>query len=266
MKLHALFVYLAICVLTGCEQKISRPNVVAFYPSSDTLPDNILRMYVSFSTPMKTRGNLEKIRLLDALGNEIESPLLEMNEELWDVNQQQLTILFDPSRVKTGLIAHQQLGRALRQGQTYQLRIEGVENVDHQKLVRPYIKQFHVVESDTVAPDIKKWAIKKPDPQTMDPLIVTFKGVVDQFSLRHRLVLTDDKKEPVLGQVEIGSYETQWHFTPHTPWLAGEYVLHVNARLADPAGNNLNGLFDHEAGALRFEKEGELLTLDIQIE
>ena len=71
-------------------------------------------MYIQFSQPMKTKGNIEKIKLLNEQGIEVKGAIFNNVYELWDDSQTQLTIIFDPSRVKTGLIANETLGRSLK--------------------------------------------------------------------------------------------------------------------------------------------------------
>ena len=97
------------------------PVVTAIYPSADTIPANLLRMYLHFSKPMRITGNLEQIKLLDENNNEVVGAIFNNVYELWDDQQQQLTLIFDPARVKTGLVAHQQMGRALQSGKHYTL-------------------------------------------------------------------------------------------------------------------------------------------------
>ena len=265
MNARVLLSIIAGCILAGCTTEPLPPRVEAVYPSTDSLPENVLRMYVSFSSPMKVNGNLEHIKLLDANGAEVEGALLDMTHELWDDDQQQLTLLFDPSRVKTGLQAHERMGRALRVGETFQLVIQDLEDIHHHKMNTPYVKQIHVVDADTTSPDVGKWILRYPSAQSRDPLMVSFQSVIDQYSLFHRLILVDGEGEPLPGQVNSGEQETQWMFIPEDPWRSGDYTLYVNARLADPSGNNLNGLFDHKPGSLRYEKEGEILTVNVRI-
>jgi len=47
----------------NCGNKVPVPAVKNVYPTGNQLPENLLRIYVTFHTPMKTVGNLEKIRL-----------------------------------------------------------------------------------------------------------------------------------------------------------------------------------------------------------
>ena len=265
-----LFLLNFILLLLACTspEKITEelPSVTAFYPSSDTLPENLLRVYVQFSKPMKTVGNLEKIKLEDAKGKEIEGAIFNNVYELWDASQQQLTLIFDPGRVKTGLNAHERMGRALKVGQTYRLRIEGLEDVNHQPLSESYTKTFFISSADTIAPNLDKWTLISPPLKTREPLKLQFPDMLDQYSLQGRLVITDVNNKPIQGKINVGPSEKSWQFIPTQNWQAGEYFLYANARLEDPAGNNLNGLFDHKIGSLKSNREGETLRLEFKVE
>ena len=45
-------------------------------------------------------------------------------DELWDPSQTRLTVLFDPARIKRGLVPNAQLGLPLRAGRRYRLEID----------------------------------------------------------------------------------------------------------------------------------------------
>lgn len=264
-----LFFFLPLLSLFACRQTrelpTEPPHVEAIFPSSDSLPENLLRMYLLFSKPMKTVGNLERIRLLDAQGKEIKGAIFNNVYELWDAEQRQLTILFDPGRVKTGLVAHQELGRALQPGKTYQLKLDGLEDIHHQPLSKPFVKTFFVTPVDTLPPDTDQWVLSPPPSRSKTPLILRFPDIIDHASLLHRFVVVGPTNNALPGKVQITDQEREWQFHPGQKWRAGTYTLYVNARLADPAGNNLNGLFDHKAGSLKYEKEGEILKIPFLI-
>ncbi|MEM9919962.1 MAG: hypothetical protein AAF990_17830 [Bacteroidota bacterium] len=241
------------------------PEVLAVYPSLDTLPENLLRMYILFSKPMKTVGNLEKIRLTDPAGNTVKDAIFNNAYELWDNEQKQLTILFDPARVKTGLQANEALGRALQRGKNYRLSIQGLEDVYHQKMSAPFVKNIYVVDEDTTAPSTDNWTIEVPMSNTKTALVVQFPQSLDRLSALQRIRLTNTDQQLVEGEVELKKNEKEWYFTPHNKWVKGSYHLFVNTRLEDPSGNNLNGLFDHKIGSLKSDQEGELKSIPINI-
>ena len=250
---------LILMTCVGCGSAPAPPVVESFYPSSDSLPENLLRVYVQFSVPMKTVGNQEKITLYDADGHEVPDALLGLAHELWSDDQKQWTVLFDPARVKTGLQANEQLGRALVKGHSYRLVIEGMEDVNHRKMEQPFVKTLHITIADTVSPAMDQWTIDAPVAQTKSPVVVTFPQMLDQFSLHQRLIITNQEELVIPGQISIENGEKRWIFTPEKAWEKGEYMLYAHARLADPAGNNLNGLFDHKQGTLQFNNENKIV-------
>ncbi|MEL6866730.1 MAG: hypothetical protein AAFP19_20070 [Bacteroidota bacterium] len=222
-------------------------------------------MYIHFSKPMKTIGNLENIKLIDDKGRELRGAIFNNVYELWDQDQTQLTLILDPARVKTGLQANRQMGRALQAGQDYQLLIGRLEDVDGNRSKAVYKKSFHVSTEDRLSPNTALWSLRIPKAESLSPLLIQFPQMLDQLSLLQRLQLTDQNKQPIPGKVEIKKQETLWQFTPSSEWQAGDYVLYVHARLEDPCGNNLNGLFDHKVGSLKNEREGMIERIPLSI-
>ena len=99
-------------------------EVTQIYPSSDRLPENLLRFYIHFSAPMSRGEAYRHIHLRDADGREIEAAFLELGEELWDPDMRRFTLLCDPGRVKRGLRPREELGPVLEAGRDYALVID----------------------------------------------------------------------------------------------------------------------------------------------
>lgn len=248
-------------------RKNNEPLLVeAVYPTSDSLPENLLRMYISFSQPMKTTGNLEYIKLYNNKGKEIKGAIFNNVYELWDTSQKQLTIIFDPSRVKTGLVANKELGRALKPGENFRVVITKAEDIYGQQLQEPYVKSFWVTPQDIISPDVTAWKINTPVAGTKEGLKIQFKSPIDKMSLYTRINVADKNNRTIMGKITVSDNEKLWTFIPHEPWKAALHTLRINSRLADPSGNNLNGLFDHKAGSLKSKKEGKIITIPFQIE
>ncbi|MEM6380365.1 MAG: hypothetical protein AAF705_19405 [Bacteroidota bacterium] len=250
---------------TFVAKEVETPVITAIYPSSDTLPENLLRMYIHFSKSMKTLGNLEKIKLVDEEGQEVFGAIFNNAYELWDKEQKQLTLLFDPSRVKTGLSAHNEKGRSLRVGKNYKLLVGQLEDVEGKQLRAVYTKSFVVSQEDRLSPNTALWELKIPQANSLAPLIVRFPDMLDRLSLLQRLQLINESHQPIAGQVEILQRETEWQLMPSEKWVAGNYHLYIHGRLEDPSGNNLNGLFDHKVGSLKNKQEGVIETISITI-
>lgn len=243
----------------------SFPKVVNVFPTADSLPENLLRFYIQFSHPMKAVNNLENIKLFDEEGVEVHGAIFNNVYELWDEQQQQLTLILDPARVKTGLVANQKFGRALKPNKKYQLVIEKAEDIHGTPLAQKYTKEILITPADTIVPNIKNWNIHPPFSNSQSPLKISFPQSLDRLSLYHRIQILDSNGNRVPGTIEIGSQEKSWNFTPLKKWKKGTYSLAINSRLEDPAGNNINGLFDHKIGGLKQEKEGDILNLAVEV-
>ncbi|MEM7574639.1 MAG: hypothetical protein AAF433_17170 [Bacteroidota bacterium] len=241
-----------------------QPQVVAVFPSSDTIAANLLRLYIHFSNPMKPIGNLEKIQLKNENGDEIVGAIFNNVHELWNHEQTQLTLLLDPSRVKTGLGSHEERGRALISGKSYQLTIGALQDVEGRRTV-PFTRIFMVNEEDLMPPNTDLWTFDLPKAGNQGPLIVRFPKMLDRLSLIQRLKLVNEENIPLTGRIEIANNESAWLFHPDQSWIPGHYTLYVHSRLEDPSGNNLNGLFDHQAGNLKNEREGLIKSINLEI-
>ena len=222
------------------------PTVVEhIYPSTDVLPENQLKLYIHFSASMSRGEAYRHIRLLDAEGAEVQLAFLELDQELWTRDFRRFTILFDPGRIKTGLVPNLEEGRALVAGRTYTIVI-GREwrDANRQPLESEFRKTFRAGPFDDVAPDVSTWRLDVPDAGTKAPVRVSFPEPLDHGLLDGLITIVNPRGDTLEGSVEIGDEETSWLFVPDYPWEAGDYELVAGAELEDLAGNALNGLFE----------------------
>ncbi|MEM8857789.1 MAG: hypothetical protein AAGD96_05685 [Chloroflexota bacterium] len=220
-------------------------TVTKIYPTADELPSNMLRFYVYFSAPMREGNALEHVALIDAVGNEVEGVFFDPIFELWDPSQQRLTLLFDPGRVKSGLRAHEELGRALVPGEAYTLRIKSTMlDANSNSLEAMYEKSFQVTDPDRSPPDVGLWDISYPNENSFDPINIQFPAPLDHQLVTEFIQIIAFDGTVISGDIELRNQETAWQFVPETAWKAGNYELWVNTKLEDVAGNNLHGLFD----------------------
>ena len=98
-------------------------TVARIYPSGDTVPENLLRIYVEFSGPMGRPSGIPHMKLLGSDGREIEGAFLPLDYEFWDPAHTRFTAFLDPGRVKSGILPNKQMGRALDAGRTVTLVI-----------------------------------------------------------------------------------------------------------------------------------------------
>jgi hypothetical protein len=210
------------------------------YPSTDALPANTLKLYIYFSMPMRRGEAWQHLKLLDEKGAVVELPFLELDQELWDATNTRLTVLFDPGRIKRGLASLNEAGPNLTEGRSYTLVI-GRDWLDAEgaPLTQDYVKKFHVTPDQREPVDLTRWKIDAPKPGTREPLKIAFPRPLDYALLQHTIRIAG-----VAGKVAVAGEETEWSFTPDSPWREGEYQLQVTSTLEDVAGNRVGRLFD----------------------
>lgn len=226
----------------------SEARVTAIYPSSNRLPMNLLRLYVWFSEPMSIGQSSEEIELYRKEGEgfvRVQDAFLELEPELWDPARRRLTLLFDPARIKRGLVPHKQLDLPLVVGDSYRLVVKATFlDGDGCRLVEEFEKHFSVTDLDRRSPDPREWRLEAPGLGTRAPLTIRLGESLDSGLLRRLFSVWGPRGNPVHGRVELLEEETVWAFFPVDSWKRGEYEVSVSTLLEDLAGNNLRGLFD----------------------
>ena len=237
-------------------------RVVAVFPGADDVPENLLRMYILFSAPMSLGGASGYVQLLDEHERLVEDPFLPLDVDLWNDNRTRYTVLFDPGRVKRGILPNEEMGRALAAGRRYTLVVnDGWRDAAGQTLVAPFRRSFRAGPPADDALDPQEWRIEAPRAQTRDPLLVTFPASLDHGLLQRALTVSLNG-ERVTGDVQTDAGETRWRFSPAAPWGAGEYQLHASSILEDVAGNRIGRAFEVKelaAGRLRSEARSAAL-------
>jgi hypothetical protein len=222
----------------------SATRIENVYPSADLIPENQLKFYIHFSAPVRKGEAWQRIRLLQADGKPVELPFLELDEELWDREQRRLTVLFDPGRIKRGVLPLEEIGSALTDGGRYTLVIDGAwPDAKGAPLKEEFRKEFRVVSAEREPIDPTKWKVHAPAPGTRDPLAIEFPKPLDH-ALAARSIRISGPQDVIAGAVAIDRNEQRWRFTPERPWAAGAYRLLIDATLEDLAGNKVGRPFD----------------------
>ncbi len=233
------------------------------YPSSNRLPENLLKFYIHFNRPMSRGEAYKNIRLLGEDGGEVPRPFLELEEELWDDRQQRFTLFFDPGRVKRGLRPHQEEGRPLKAGRRYTLEIlPDWKDARRRSLVEPFRKEFEVIGADYDQPDVERWKIGAVSGQSKEGLRIDFGEAMDQALLGRVLSIQDARGTIIEGDLRIGKGEKHVVFIPVDPWAVGDHFVVAENILEDLAGNSLGRLFEKTEGATLSEQP--FLNLPIQ--
>jgi hypothetical protein len=219
-------------------------SVTGVYPTGPEVPANLLRMYVEFSGPMGIRTGEPYITVLDGDGRDIAGALLPLDTDLWNPEHTRFTILFDPGRVKRGILPNRAMGRPLHPGDTFTVAIKR-EWPDAQG--RPLASEFR--KTYRVAPAIERplspsdWRFNAPRSGSRDWLVVTFGAGLDR-ALLERALSVERGSQALHGTIIVKAGEAQVSFAPQVAWPPGDYTLVVQPELEDPAGNRIGRAFE----------------------
>ena len=220
-------------------------RVSAIYPSADELPENLLKFYIHFSSPMSRGEAYRRIQLIDETGKVVQEPFLELSEELWNPQMTRFTLFFEPGRVKEGLVPRAEMGPALVKGKTYTLVIDGTwRDGENRPLVEGAKKVFRVVAADHAQPDPARWQISSPVAGTKEPLSIEFDESLDHAELGRVLSVRDASGKELPGEISIDEHEQHWTFTPLLAWQKGRHAVVVESILEDLAGNSIGRAFE----------------------
>lgn len=222
------------------------PELLAIYPSIDTVPENLLKMYFVFSQPMQeVESALNYITVTNITTAKEESIFLELEPELWNKEHTQLTLWLDPGRIKTDLIPNKEKGLPIVNENTYELKINGNwKNSNGNRLGKGYTKMLYVAERDNKKPILDNWETSSPKNNTKTPLRIHFAEPLDAILAKEVIYIINTDNKVVEGTYKLVNNETIIEFYPKTNWQEGTYLIEVESKLEDLAGNNLNHLFD----------------------
>jgi len=241
-------------------------TLVAVYPSADTVPENLLKIYLRFSAPMREGEALKHIALLDSHNDTVPGVFLDLQPELWNKERTVLTVWLDPGRIKRDLIPNQQMGNPLRQGKQYTLAVSGKwKDVQGLPLQKAYSKNFFVGGRDSQSPQPGTWVLSLPAAETKESLKGDSNEPLDYFLLLETVSIVDEKENKVTGDIKVHENETGFEFLPAQPWKPGRYKLRIASYLEDLAGNNLQRLFDREISKQPEKKEEQFFVREFII-
>lgn len=243
-------------IATPAAPRAAPVHVAAIYPSGPDVPANLLRMYIEFSGPMGTRPGQDYVRLVDGEGRDIADALLPLDTDLWNGERTRFTILFDPGRVKRGILPNRTMGRPLRAGGTFSVLVaRDWPDAHGQPMAEAFKKTYRVGPAREDGLSAAAWRILPPAPGTRDALRVTFPAPLDRGLLQRALTVIHvdaSGERTIAGDVTVEPGETAWRFAPADTWSTGDYVISVLPALEDPSGNRIGQAFetsdsDHDA-------------------
>jgi hypothetical protein len=221
-------------------------RVLMVTPSAPVWPENVLKLYVTFSASMRIGVAWDNLRIRDQSGAAMGGMFVEIDQELWDPSGRRLTVLFDPGRIKRGLVDNINEGPPLAVGGNYTLEIDATwRDAAGGLLVESFAKSITVAAPLRAPIDPSAWRLTPPARPT-DPLIIDFDRLMDAALTPWAITVRRDAAM-VACDAELERDETRLVFSPHRPWTPGRYCLHAADILEDIAGNRIGRPFDIDA-------------------
>jgi hypothetical protein len=248
VKLHVSFTDARRQILTstfggGADAVAPTTRAARIYPSTDEWPANTLRMYVAFSAPMASGDVYAHIKVLDADGHVVEGPFVEIEPELWDPTGTRLTLLFDPGRIKRGLVDNESSGPPLMPGRTVTIEVDpAMRDARGAPLAEKLTRIVRVTDAVREPVDVKTWRVEVPR-SARDDLVITFPRPLDH-ALAQRAISISHGGVRVPGKIALEDNETRFRFTPDAGWKSGAHEIVVDGVIEDVAGNRLGKVFD----------------------
>ena len=157
------------------------PKLLQIYPTTDSVPENLLKMYLKFSKPMQeVTSSLDFITVIDETnGNEVDI-FLELENELWNKEHTTLTLWLDPGRIKTDLIPNKEKGLPIVNGMDYTINFSKKwKDAEGLHLEQDIVKKLVVSERNSAMPNPSEWKLELPISEFKSPLKVYFKEYMD---------------------------------------------------------------------------------------
>jgi hypothetical protein len=218
-------------------------RVTHIYPSTDEWPANTLKMYVVFSAPMASGDAYTHIGVRDAEGRIVEGPFVEIEPELWDPTGTRLTLLFDPGRIKRGLVDNESSGPPLMPGRTVTIEVDpAMRDARGVPLAKKLTRTVRVTDAVRLPVDVKAWRVEAPKSASGD-LVIAFPRPLDH-ALAQRAISISHAGVQVAGKASLDENETRFRFTPDSPWRSGRHEIIIDGMIEDLAGNRLGRVFD----------------------
>ncbi|MEQ9302964.1 MAG: hypothetical protein RJQ14_03545, partial [Marinoscillum sp.] len=220
--------------------KSPTPSIVGIYPAVDTIPENILKIYLEFSEPMQSINSYQYIQMKDQDGNDIR-PFLELQPGLWNYDNTILTLWLDPGRIKTDLLRNKKLGQPLDSGKLYTIHVsQEWPSQAGMSLDDGLTNMYFVSGPIRDAVNLESWTLTIPRQGTKNPVSIAFDRAMDHeliktcFSTSHPGLFAPIDRDRGIA------------FFPLKEWSNSTFEINILPKLEDLAGNNLICPFDRD--------------------
>jgi hypothetical protein len=205
---------------------------------------------------MSQASGVGKVHLVGEDGEDIPNALLPVNVDLWNEDRTRYTVLFDPARVKRGILSNREMGRALASGRRYAVVVDADwRDATGRPLASTYRHEFTAGPPLERALDTRTWRVGSPNAGTREAMVVTFPFALDAALLHRAIDVASAERGPLTGIIDVAADAMSWRFVPDVPWQAGPHRLNVASILEDPAGNRIGRPFEVDPKAATPERD-----------
>lgn len=249
---------MVVFALFWANASLAEPLVVGVQPAAPDLPENILRFHITFSEPMREGVVSDHVVLRRKdTGKDVAQVFFDNFYELWSDNHRRLTLVVDPGRVKTGLSANSEMGRAFVAGDEYILSVlPGWQSLAGDTLDTQFDQTFKAIPEFRSPMVPQDWQITFEN----RVLSILFDRPIDIYSLSaHAVPITEDDIA-VDGHWELDGDGRTAQFT-----IEGDATptrLAIRHRFEDVAGNTIIAAFDHKSGTIDASQERGISFFD----
>lgn len=228
------------------------PRIITSYPQQDTVPENLLKIYIQFSHPMMESRSSNFIKLVKNGTDTLNDVFLDLQPELWNEDRTVITVWLDPGRIKRDLQPNLKLGAPLQRSGKYRLVVaKQWKDTDGRELEKEHTWSFVTGTRDSISPDPAKWKMVLPKAFSKEPLRIEINETLDHFLLMESFRVADKNGTTIPGSFDTPGKDRNIRFTPAQAWVAGKYTVFIASRLEDLAGNNLNRPFERDITATK---------------
>lgn len=215
-------------------------------PFSKSLPENILRVYLHFTSPMGFQNPYDYIQLMDSANQIIENAFVEIPEGLWNGDRTRLTLLFHPGRVKRNVGPNRKLGPVFKTGGTYQLVVkDDLKDVNGNSLGDDWKMNFTITDPIRTKMSMEEWQLTTSCLDNCQLLLKTDR-LVDMEMMERFLRIEDENEAAIPFEIKNEIDQIAIHSDQFK--LGISYRLIVNPRLEDLCGNTFLNAFDYRIG------------------
>lgn len=222
------------------------PNLTAIFPTSPSLPANLLKFYLYFDQPMREgRAIFDQVHLEDDSGTRVRAPW--RREEIWSDDARRLMLIIHPGRIKRGVNLREEFGPVLQPDRKYTLVIDKtVRSAAGEPLGGEVRHKFTTLAEDYLRPLPEDWILTIPRSGTRNPLRIESPEPLDHALIWKLISVRGPDGKPLSAKIDIDDGERSWFIEPAKPWSPGKHHLIIHGNLEDLAGNTPRRIFDND--------------------